>query len=208
MRYQYSLFDEGHQGAVAATVEPVRAVDGAATRVHSLFFALLPDAADATRLHAHARRLEQGLGRAGQPLEAERLHVSLHALGAHVGDDRWDVDLACWRRAAAAVRVAPFDVVFDRFMSFSSDGHPRVFTSSDDAGLQALHEALGIALANTGERLARRRITPHMTVSYRAARVAERPVEPLRWRASTLVLVDSHFGEHVHEVLGRWPLQG
>ena len=71
-----------------------------------------------------------------------------------------------------------------------------------------VEEALGIALANTGERVVRQRIAPHMTVSWRGRRIPETPIDPVRWRASELVLIDSHHGEGKHEVLGRWTLSG
>jgi 2'-5' RNA ligase len=46
-----------------------------------------------------------------------------------------------------------------------------------------------------------------MTVSYGGANLGERPVEPLRWSAREFMLIDSHSGAHVHEVLARWPLR-
>jgi len=209
MLRQCSLFDEPPAGL--GMVPPARSprppiAAGAPARVHSLFLAVLPEAADAARLHAHARRVEEGLGFAGRALEADRLHVTLHVLGAFA-DEPPDADVDRWCRAAAAVRHAPFDVVFDRFATFGGRDHPCVFTSTEDSGLQALHQALGIALANTGERIGRQRIAPHMTLSWRGRRIAETAIEPVRWRVGQLALIDSHLGEHVHEVLGRWELK-
>jgi 2'-5' RNA ligase len=178
----------------------------AAPGFHSLFFAALPEPADAERLHAHGRRVQGQLGIAGRALEAERLHVTLHLVGGYV-DEPAQVEIARWCRAAAAVRRAPFEVVFDRVATFGGDGHPLAFTSSSDVGLRALHEAVGMALADTGERIKRQHITPHMTLSYRGKRLAETAIEPVCWRAGELVLIDSHVGEHVHEVIGRWPLR-
>jgi 2'-5' RNA ligase len=144
--------------------------------------------------------------KANWELPAERLHVTLHRVGGYV-DEPADVEIARWCRAAAAVRRAPFEVVFDRAASFGGEGHPLVFTSSGDVELSALHEALGMALADTGERIKRQPIRPHMTLSYRGKRVAETAIDPVRWHAHDLVLVDSHVGDHVHEVIGRWPLR-
>jgi len=207
MLRQCSLFDEPPAGlGVGPLARPPRRpiVPG---RVHSLFYALVPDDADAARLHAHGRRVEEGLGFAGKPMDAPRLHVTLHALGAHaVEPPESEVDR--WCRAAAAVRQAPFDVVFDRVATSGGKDNAWVFTSSDDAALHALHEALGIALANTGERVVRQHIVPHMTISWRGRRIPETAIAPVRWRASELVLIDSHHGEGEHEVLGRWTLSG
>jgi len=203
---QRSLFDEAPG---AQSWPPLRssASGPGAPGLHSLFFAVVPDAADAARLHAHARRVQDGLGLRGRALEAERLHVTLHLVGDDA-DEPADVEVARWCRAAALVRGAPFDVLFDRVATFGGSGRPLVFTSSADTGLHALHRALGMALADTGEPIRRRQIAPHMTLSYRGRRTAETEIEPVRWSARDLVLIDSHVGEHVHEVIGRWPLQG
>ena len=202
---QASLFD-AFSGAPSSPVPSLPSRPDGATAIHSLFFAVVPDPADASRLHAHARRVEAHLGLTGRALEAERLHVTLHLVGEE-GDAPAQAEIARWCRAAASVRRAPFEVLFDRLSSFGGDGHPLVFTSADDTALLALHQALGIALADTGEPIRRRRVAPHMTLSYRGKRLAETPIEPVRWRANQLVLVDSHLGDHVHEVIGRWSLQ-
>ena len=176
---------------------------------HTLFFAGIADAADASGLHEHAGLIDRQLGIGGRLLEPGRLHVSLFAVGAYL-DIRPDADLARWCRAASAVRCAPCEIVFDRVASFGGEGNPLVFKGSDDAavaGLFALYQALGIELANTGERLKRRRITPHMTMSYRGKRIAETAIDPVRWRVHELVLIDSYVGAHRHEVLGRWALR-
>ena len=177
---------------------------------HSLFLAVVSDEVDTSMLHERATAIDRQLGIGGRLLEAARLHVSLYAVGAYI-DVRPDADIARWCRAAAAVRCASFDVVFDQVATFGGDGNPLVFKSSDQdgrAGLMALHLMLGMALADTGERIKLQRITPHMTQSYRGKRIAETAIEPVRWRAHELVLIDSHVGAHRHDVIGRWPLQG
>lgn len=70
-----------------------------------------------------------------------------------------------------------------------------------------MYESLGVALANAGEHVTQRRIAPHMTLSYQGRPVPETAIEPVRWRAHELVLIDSHVGLHHHEVLARWRLQ-
>ena len=175
---------------------------------HALFFAGIASAAGGAMLHERAGLIDQQLGIGGRLLEAGRLHVSLFAVGAYL-DVRPDADIARWCRAAAAVRCRPAEIVFDRVASFGGEGNPLVFKSSDDlgaAGLFAVHQALGIELANTGERIKRQRITPHMTMSYRGKRIAETAIEPVRWQLHELVLIDSHVGAHRHDVIGRWPL--
>jgi 2'-5' RNA ligase len=207
MLRQCSLFDEPPAGlGMPSYPRPARPAD-VPGRVHSLFLAALPAPADAVRLHADARRVQEQLGFAGRAVDADRLHVTLHVLGAWASAPP-EVEVDRWCRAAAAIRHAPFDVVFDRVATFGGRDNPCVFTSTQDAGLHALHQALGIALANTGERVARQRIAPHMTLSWRGRRIAETAIEPLPWVVSQVALIDSHPGEHLHEVLGRWDLAG
>ncbi len=175
---------------------------------HALFLAGIADVAGAADLHEQARRIDLQHGIGGRLLEASRLHVSLFALGAYV-DVRPEEQIARWCRAAAAVRCAPAEVVFDRIATFGGEGNPLVFKGSGDAEVAAalsLHQALGMALADTGERIKLQRITPHMTMSYRGKRIAETAIEPVRWRLHELVLIDSHVGAHRHDVIGRWPL--
>lgn len=209
MLRQCSLFDEPPGGLGLLSPEPPLRPADAPDRLHSVFYGLLPQRSDAARLHARGRQVEDGVGFAGSAVDADRLHVTLHALGVHVGVLPQD-EVDRWRRAgaAAASRRPPFDVVFDHVATFGGRDNPWVFTSSDEAELHALHEALGIALANTGERVARQRIAPHMTISWRGRRIAATPIEPVRWRVHELVLIDSLHGEHEHEVLGRWALSG
>jgi 2'-5' RNA ligase len=207
MLRQCSLFDEPPGGIGMPSLAPPLRVADVPGRVHSLFFALLPEPDDAVRVHAHARQVEESLGFAGRAVDAERLHVTLHSLGAWDGAPAQD-EVDRWCRAAAAVRRAPFEVVFDQVATFGGRDNAWVFTSSEEAELHSLHEALGIALANTGERVVRQRIAPHMTVSWRGRRIAAAAIAPVRWRAHELALVDSHHGEHAHDVLGRWALGG
>ena len=184
--------------------------DGRPDVPHAVFFALVPDAPGAARLHESAGSTDRRLGVGGQLLEAGRLHVSLHAVGAYIGM-RPDADIARWCRAGAAVRSVAFDVVFDQVATFGGDGNPLVFKSSnesDRAGFLALHLMLGMMLADVGEQIKPRSFTPHMTLSYRGKRIAETAIDPVRWRPHELVLIDSHVGAHRHDVLARWPLRG
>ena len=208
---QLSMFDTSPPSPPVQSLPtpPSPSVDGKGGVAHSLFFAGIASEAGAASLHECAGLIDQQLGVGGRRLEAGRLHVSLFAVGAYL-DERPDADIARWCRAGAAVRCPPAEIVFDRVASFGGEGNPLVFKSADDvgvAGLLALHQALGIELANTGERVKRQRITPHMTMSYRGKRIAETAVEPVRWHVHELVLIDSHVGAHRHDVIGRWPLR-
>ena len=206
---QMSMFDTLPPAPPAPPIPASPMPDGAPHAPHALFFAVLADAQGAMGLHEHAERLHRQLGIGGKLLEPGRLHVSLHAVGAYL-DVRPDADIARWCCAAAAVSCEPFEVVFDQVASFGGQGNPLVFKSSneaDRAGFVALHLALGMMLADVGEQIKTRSFTPHMTLSYRGKRVVETAIEPVRWRPAELVMIDSHVGAHLHEVLGRWPLR-
>jgi 2'-5' RNA ligase len=64
-----------------------------------LFFALLPDAEDVGQIAQLRDRLLLERGLTGQPIAAERLHVSLHAVGAWHGLSRAAVSAAKGRRS-------------------------------------------------------------------------------------------------------------
>jgi len=182
-----------------------------AARWHDVFFALRPDAADAQRLAAHGAREAQRLHVDGKPLEPGRLHVSLYLVARYErGVELPQADVERWMRAAGAVRVEPFDVVFDALASFGGETNPLVMKTRDGvgvAGLRRFQRALGIELANAGEEIRSKAFEPHVTLSYRGMRIAEQPIAPIRWAPHELVLIDSHVGAHIHEVVERWPLR-
>jgi len=174
-----------------------------------LFFALFPDAEAAARIAECARQLRAQHGLHGAPLKTERFHITLHHLGDYVGLPQGVVEMAS--QAAAAVRAAPFPVVFDRAASFSSSPRNRPFVLRGDAGLAELmvfQRALGLEMAKAGlGRWAKPAYTPHVTLLYDDRAVAEQAIEPIRWTAGEFVLVRSLIGQTLHIPLARWPLR-
>lgn len=175
----------------------------ASTSSGRLFFAVLPDANTAVRIQrlAHALKCAHKFDR--KIIEPQLLHVSLFFLG------EWSeqiVRIAC--KAAAEVRVQPFQLWFDRSASFRGRPGSRPFVLVGDEGvkrLRSFRRALGIALAEKGlRRLAIRDFTPHVTVLYSDRNVDEHPIEPIGWTVSEFVLIHSMRG-HVH--LAHWPLR-
>ncbi|WP_235510128.1 2'-5' RNA ligase family protein [Variovorax sp. Root473] len=140
----------------------------------------------------------------GTVVEAQRLHVTLFDLGDH---DQVPADKVTQAStAAAAVPVPVLNVVFEKSMSYAKGA--LVLCADDEAhvsALRAFRQRLGEALADVGLKPSRA-FTPHMTVAYARRKLEKHALEaPLRWTAHSLVLIDSHVGEGVHEVLGRWP---
>ena len=140
----------------------------------------------------------------GTLVEAHRLHVTLFDLGgyAQVPADK----VAQASNAAASVAVPALDVVFEKAMSYAKGA--LVLCADDEeniSALRAFRQRLGEALADAGLKPSRS-FTPHMTVAYARRKLEKHLLEaPVRWAAASLVLIDSHVGRGVHEVLGRWP---
>jgi 2'-5' RNA ligase len=173
----------------------------------SIFFALYPDASAATRITELAARLRIDHKLKGRPIPADRLHVTLHYLGAFPGIPA-DV-LKQAHIAASQIASLPIELTLDRIESFSSRRAKRPLVLSGDitAPLDALEQTLGAALATAGIAVKRHpRFTPHVTLLYDEHRIARQPVEPIAWTARELVLVRSLLGRSQYEVLARWPL--
>jgi 2'-5' RNA ligase len=171
---------------------------------HTLFLALVPGTQDAASVAALGERMNARHALKGTLVEAHRLHVTLFDLGGHrqVPADR----VAQASNAAASVPAPAFDVVFEKAMSYAKGA--LVLCADDEANVAALRayrQRLGEALADAGLKPARS-FTPHMTVAYARRKLDKHALDaPVRWAAGSLVLIDSHVGEGVHEVLGRWP---
>jgi RNA 2',3'-cyclic 3'-phosphodiesterase len=157
-----------------------------------LYFAILPDADAAAHIEQRAQRLHDELGLRGKPLAPERFHITLHDLGEYAGLPQNIVTVAC--DAAAAVALPPFDIAFDRVVSFG--GGSLVLRGSDGlAALIAFRQALGTAMTGAGlGRRVKRSFTPHVTLLYGARRVAEQAVDAIGWKAREFVLVHGKLG--------------
>jgi 2'-5' RNA ligase len=189
------LFD-GFQPASAAT--------------DRLLFLIYPDSETAAHIAARTPKLSQKHSLRGRPVAPDRLHITLHHLGEHVGVPRDMVTLA--HEAAASLSFRPFDVMFDRVVSFGGKpgNLPFVLRGEGLAGLTLFQQALGAAMRKTGSRLgkwAEPNFTPHVTLLYDGQSVAEQATEPIGWTVREFVLVHSLIGQTRHVVLGRWPLK-
>ena len=171
----------------------------------SLFFALFPDVAAAARIDRLTRQLRGKYALTGRPHAAERLHVSLHGIGVYPSFPK---EIAAQAFAVAAdVAMPPFEIAFDRVMSFSGKpGQLPLVLRGDGGGVTALQTALGIALAKIG--LGARQSAPHLTLLYDARRIDEQPIDPIRWTVCEFVLVHSLLGQTRYIPLGKWPLRG
>ena len=173
---------------------------------HSIFFAILPDRAAAASIDQLQRDLRDGFGLIGPTIPSERLHVSVFGVGTFLA--RPNVLIECAARAAASVRVAPFDIVLDQVCSFGrASNAPLVLIGEGVAGVVALAQELAAGVAQA-RRAPRAPFVPHLTLLYDARRVPKTPISRIRWTVSDFVLIDSLRGKGRHELLGRWRLGG
>ncbi len=170
----------------------------------SLFFALFPDEAATIRIADLAARLRTQHKLKARAIPPDRLHITLHYLGAF---DDLPADIVQHARdAASTIALPPVDVTLDRIESFSGRRarRPLVLSGRASASLAALETALGNAAGISLNR--HRDFKPHVTLLYDESRIAPDAVEPITWTAHEFALVRSYLGKSRHEVLTRWPL--
>jgi 2'-5' RNA ligase len=165
---------------------------------HRLFFAIWPDA-------GAIGRLTKLTALPGRPVDADRLHVTLHHLGDFV--DQIPPSLVPTARlAAATVRMQPFEVAFDLI---GGTRGPFILRASDRLEmLLEFRQTLSAALIKSG--LGRRvnpEFSPHVTLSYDRSDAPEQKIEPINWTVSQFVLTESLLGKHKHIKRASWPIQ-
>ncbi|WP_175835843.1 RNA 2',3'-cyclic phosphodiesterase [Burkholderia anthina] len=174
---------------------------------HHLFFAVKPDPDTAARIADQAGRLQAELPVEGRLQNTDRFHITLQSLGPFMQVPSGVAARACM--AAQRIRVAPFDVTFDRILSFKGrpGNFPWVLTPDIAPGaLAAFHQKLVDALNWAGFRASGKHFTPHVTLLYSENRFRPREIAPITWSVREFVLVDSWLGKTHHEIKGCWPL--
>jgi 2'-5' RNA ligase len=170
-----------------------------------LFFALFPDEDAAAQLAKTARQLCIRHRLDARAVSADRLHVSLLGFGAYAGLPPALVGGAF--DAAAAIAAAPFEVIFDRAVSFLGRPRPLVLCSEDDIPeLIAFQRGLGHAVQKVGLGRAKQQYVPHVTMLYDERAIEDHTIEPVRWTVRDFVLVHSLRGKSQYNILGRWSL--
>ena len=166
-----------------------------------LFFALWPDAAAQARLAALAKEIARFCG--GRPVPAANLHLTLVFLG-QVDPARIDA----LRLAADGVASAAFILGLDRIDGFRRAAVAWAGCRQPPVGLIALQAELERRIRDAGFHPDDRAFFPHLTLA-RRVRELVRPgyIEPVSWRASTFVLVESARGDGTYRCLAEWPLK-
>lgn len=176
------------------------------TPTDRLMFLLYPDAQTAEQIAREARRLKDALSLRGQPLLTDRFHITLHHLGDYVGLPNDTV--AKGKMAGGAVAHAPFEVVFDKAVSFANRPGNNPFTLQGGEGVAALidfQKALGLKMAGAALK-PDKQFLPHITLLYDGQVVPEQAIDPIRWTVDRFVLVQSKLGQTQHIKLAEWTL--
>lgn len=169
-----------HRGSRATTAGARVLHESPALR---LFVALWPT--PAVREALRARRDAIGWPAGSSVVADERLHLTLHFIGA--------VPCALWPRLLPALRV-PFAPAVLELADPQAwrQGLVVLPALAVPEPLRALHAALASALTGLGLPVEARPFRPHVTLARRAAGATlPSPGEPLRWRANGYALVNS-----------------
>ena len=178
-------------------------------RRDNLFFACRPAPGAVSRI-AHIRDgLRRAHGLRGTAISPQCRHGA--RLGGGEGHGLPDELVAAACRAAASVAMSPFEVVFDRAISFSNRRATRplvLLAGGGDAALAGLRNCLCAAMraAGLGNGVSSH-FLPHMTLLYDRRMVAAQAIEPVHLTVRDFALVHSLVRRSRHIELARWPLQ-
>jgi 2'-5' RNA ligase len=201
---------EGEKEPFLPGLEPPGTID-------NLFFACRPAPEAFSRIGRIQNELRRVHGLRGAAMPPQQLHVSLLAVCECRGLPGDLIETAC--AAAASVAVPPFEVVFDRAMSFSNRRTRRplvLLTGGGDAALAGLRNGLSEAMRAAGLHSrsgsgflgsGSSHFVPHMTLLYDRRVVAEHVIEPVYLTVRDFALVHSLVPRSRHIELARWPLQ-
>ena len=203
---QSSLFDSS---PAAYTLDRVVSARGK-LRGYKLFTAVVPPADAAEQLANVGAALARQLGLRGPPLDAKRLHVTMHDIAEFAPNEPVSQDLVDAAIAAGNSVVCPaFSIYFDSAMSFpESNAFVLRCDAASDAAVASLRQMLSAAFKHVSLRPKRAIPTPHMTLLYEQRHLPQREIAPLRWTAGRFVLILSHAGLHHHQWIREWPLVG
>ena len=175
---------------------------GAADR---LFLGAFAEVSEAKLLAEYGQRVRDQYRLKGKLQTSDRLHVTLQ----HFGDGRGLPPelIAGVTAIGRGVEMAPFLVEFDRVRTFGRGAF--AFTGGDGAtGLHLLQQRIAAALRKVGlGQIVDDSYTPHMTILHDSRRIAEHPINPIRWWVREFVLVHSHLGQTRYDFLARFPLR-
>lgn len=172
-------------------------------RLHRLFFAAWPSDELRAALATHIRALQPP--GAGRPQRPDQWHVTLEFLGPVSG-----LQLERVREAAAQVRAAPCEIVFDAVEYWRRPEVLCLIARSLPPPLESLVSQLREALAARGFEPESRPFRAHLTLARKVVHpVAPVRFEPLHWPVEGFALVESVTDRSgsVYTPLAAWRLE-
>lgn len=149
-----------------------------------LFLALWPDEAVQAALRARRDRIAWPAG--ARPTATERLHLTLHFLGAVPASRRPALE------AALAVPCTAFAFTLTHLRAWPGGLVVLEAGAPAPPALLSLHAGLGEALRGLGLRVERRTFGPHVTLARHCPAGLPLPaIDPLRWPVEGHALVQS-----------------
>jgi 2'-5' RNA ligase len=156
-------------------------------------------------VRAEARWVRDAVGRCARPVRNDLFHISILGLGRFSTPP--DPLVARIHRAFDGVDLSACRAVFDQLVR---NAKVAVLLPSEPLpAVRALHDRLTAALRHA--RLAPppgRGCRPHIAVGYDPDAQGVEWIDPLSWKATELVLIESLIGCRRHVIRGRWPLVG
>lgn len=183
----------------------------ARTMADNLYFAWLPDAAEAAEIERVAQREGLAVGFRGRT-QLGRFHISLTYVGGFDGLPAEPVTAS--EKAGATVALPPFRATFDRIASFGRPDNAAVVLRCGQGAIEftRLERQMREALTAHGWPVkAISKFEPHLTLFYHRGGVAEGFLEqPISFDVRGFALVHSPYGQVRHNVPPhwRWPLNG
>lgn len=180
---------------------------------YNVFLAIFPDDRTARTIIELGSTLRQTLGMHGRLRPVSHLHVSLLFLGGTMVVPEKIVEVIGRVCQTVAAVTSPFEIKFDQVLSFRGrpGNHPLVLVGDDQVNTGA-RNLLGCLNAEFAKHFpwpaSAPQFVPHLTLLYDKQELAPRPVGPVGWTATEMVLVRSEVGATQYDWLGRWAFGG
>ncbi len=178
----------------------------------SLVLAIFPDPYAAQQITDLGNSIRKKHGMYGRMRPISHLHVSMPCPGPAPDDTPETLLETIGRvcRAATAV-MRPFEIKFDRVMSFRGrPGNRAVVLLNDKHGNDWDMSLCGLLRTESSKKTSATsstlKFTPHLTLLYDKQELALQATEPVSWTVKEIVLVFSEGGATKYHHLGRWQL--
>jgi 2'-5' RNA ligase len=180
---------------------------------YSFFFAVFPNPHTAERIVELGNTFRCKHGMQGRLRPLSHLHVSLHFFGYGSDVSKTLARVLAPACKAATAQTLPFEVEFDRVLSFRGrpGNHPLVLVGDDRGNepLRKLHQLLEVQLVkNRLSTVPNTKFVPHITLLYDKQNLAAQPIDSVAWKVEELVLVRSEVGATKYQRVSRWALGG